>query len=65
MTAFTCGKARGADVINTRMDAEAELLAAKALWVSTAMAPVLLGGKLVLLELNPQEQKPLGETPRT
>lgn len=58
VTALSYGRARGAGVINTRMDAETELLAAKALWVTTAMAPVLLEGKLVLLELNPQEQKP-------
>lgn len=40
------------------------MLAAKALWVMVLMARVLLEVKLVLLELNPQEQKPLSETPR-
>lgn len=40
------------------------MLAAEALWVMILMAAVLLEGKLVLLELNPQEQKPLSETPR-
>lgn len=64
ITTFIYGKPSSSDTINTYIHPETELLAAKALWVMILMAPALLEAKLVLLELNVQEQKPLSETPR-
>lgn len=64
LTTFIHGEPSSGDIINTYINPEPETLAAKALWVMILMARVLLEVKLVLLELNPQEQKPLGETPR-
>lgn len=63
VTTFIQGKPRSSDITNTYINPETEKLAAKALWAKISMASVLVEVKLVPLEPNPQEGKPLGETP--
>jgi len=60
VTTFIYGKPRSRDIINTYINPEAEMLAAKALWVMILMAPVSSGGKTCSAGAQPAGTK----TPR-